>query len=183
MKIKQNVVFFFIFRNLTSGLSRLTIIAVKFHCDEVSVSKISPMIPPSQFNIYENRFKFNLISGYQITTHHCIGYNSLVIISCPWSFSDNYNLLFHNWNSADIWNPSSWKKINPTKSTLMARFMGQTWGPSVADRTQVGHMLAPWTVLAGNSTAADGRPSAAMLFFQFTQNIPASVPDRLTLLP
>ena len=30
-----------------------------------------------------------------------------------------------------------------------ARFVGPTWGPSGADRTQVGHMLAPWTLLSG----------------------------------
>ena len=28
--------------------------------------------------------------------------------------------------------------------SLIARFMGPTWGPSGADRTQVGHMLVPW---------------------------------------
>ena len=33
--------------------------------------------------------------------------------------------------------------------TLIARFMGPTWGPSEADRTQVGPMLAPWTLLSG----------------------------------
>ena len=32
---------------------------------------------------------------------------------------------------------------------LIARFMGPTWGPSGADRTQVGPMLAPWTLLSG----------------------------------
>ena len=31
---------------------------------------------------------------------------------------------------------------------LIARFMGPTWGPSGADRTQVGHMLALWTLLS-----------------------------------
>ena len=31
---------------------------------------------------------------------------------------------------------------------LIARFMGPTWGPSGADRTQVGPMLAPWTLLS-----------------------------------
>ena len=35
------------------------------------------------------------------------------------------------------------------KSSLIARFMGPTWGPSGADRTQVGPMLAPWTLLSG----------------------------------
>ena len=33
--------------------------------------------------------------------------------------------------------------------TLRARFVGPTWGPSGADRTQVGPMLAPWTLLSG----------------------------------
>ena len=33
--------------------------------------------------------------------------------------------------------------------TLIARFIGQTWDPSRADRTQVGPMLAPWTLLSG----------------------------------
>ena len=28
-------------------------------------------------------------------------------------------------------------------------FMGPTWGLSGADRTQVGPMLAPWTLLSG----------------------------------
>ena len=32
--------------------------------------------------------------------------------------------------------------------TLIARFVGPTWGPSGADRTQVGPMLAPWTLLS-----------------------------------
>ena len=33
--------------------------------------------------------------------------------------------------------------------TLIARFIRPTWGPSGADRTQVGPMLAPWTLLSG----------------------------------
>ena len=33
--------------------------------------------------------------------------------------------------------------------SLIARFLGPTWGPSGADRTQVGPMLAPWTLLSG----------------------------------
>ena len=33
--------------------------------------------------------------------------------------------------------------------TLIARFMGPTWGPSGANRTQVVPMLAPWTLLSG----------------------------------
>ena len=34
-------------------------------------------------------------------------------------------------------------------TTLIARFMGPTWGPSGAVRTQVGTMLFPWTLLSG----------------------------------
>ena len=34
---------------------------------------------------------------------------------------------------------------------LIARFMGPTYGPSGADRTQVGPMLTPWTLLSGRS--------------------------------
>ena len=33
---------------------------------------------------------------------------------------------------------------------LITRFMGPTWGPSGADRTQVGPMLAPWNLLSGS---------------------------------
>ena len=32
--------------------------------------------------------------------------------------------------------------------TLTATFVGPTWGPAGADRTQVGSMLAPWTLLS-----------------------------------
>ena len=33
--------------------------------------------------------------------------------------------------------------------SLIARFMGPTWGPSGADRTQVGPMLVPGILLSG----------------------------------
>ena len=36
-------------------------------------------------------------------------------------------------------------------TSLIARFMGPTWGPSGADRTQVGPMLDTWTLLSGVS--------------------------------
>ena len=37
------------------------------------------------------------------------------------------------------------------KTSQIARFMVPTWGPSGADRTQVGPMLAPWTLLSGTA--------------------------------
>ena len=36
-------------------------------------------------------------------------------------------------------------------TSLIARFTGPTWGPSGADRTQVGPLLDPWTLLFGVS--------------------------------
>ena len=36
-------------------------------------------------------------------------------------------------------------------TTQIARFMGPTWGPPGADRSQVGPMLAPWTLLSGKT--------------------------------
>ena len=41
----------------------------------------------------------------------------------------------------------------PTGTTQIAWFMGPTWGPSGADRTQVGPILAPWTLLSGKHLA------------------------------
>ena len=38
------------------------------------------------------------------------------------------------------------------ETTLITRFLGPTWGPSGADSTQVGPILAPWTLLSGNWT-------------------------------
>ena len=40
---------------------------------------------------------------------------------------------------------------NFSQISLIARFMGPTWGPSEADRTQVGPMLAPCSLLSGLS--------------------------------
>ena len=40
-------------------------------------------------------------------------------------------------------------QINTMRTPLIARFMGPTWGPSGAARTQVGPMLASWTLLSG----------------------------------
>ena len=39
--------------------------------------------------------------------------------------------------------------IHINEPSLIAKFMGPTWGPAGAERTQVGPMLAPWTLLSG----------------------------------
>ena len=46
--------------------------------------------------------------------------------------------------------PLGWL-IHHSIRSLIARVMGPTWGPSGADRTQMGPMLAPWTLLFGMS--------------------------------
>ena len=52
------------------------------------------------------------------------------------------------------WQPGT---IKWTMYSLLARFMGTTWGPSGAGWTQVGLMLAPWTLLSGNCCFALSR--------------------------
>ena len=44
----------------------------------------------------------------------------------------------------------------------ISRFMGPTWGPRGDDRTQVGPMLAPWTLLSGIFSC--------FIFFRFQSN-------------
>ena len=53
-------------------------------------------------------------------------------------------------------------------TTLIARFMGQAWGPSGADRTQVGPMLVPWTLLSGYMCSAISTPPP---FFRSLENL------------
>ena len=69
------------------------------------------------------------------------------------------------------------KKSDPsyfavTEDTLITIFTGPTWGPSGADRTQVGPMLAPWTLLSRTTKltlincAATDPPSFQKLFHE-----------------
>ena len=51
----------------------------------------------------------------------------------------------------NTWTPYSGYQPSTMILPLIARFMGPTWGPSGGDRTQVGPMLAPWTLLSGSS--------------------------------
>ena len=56
-------------------------------------------------------------------------------------------LEFTRENAASIM--CAWKSCEKSIIYQRARFMGPTWGPSGTDRTQVGPMLAPWTLLSG----------------------------------
>ena len=58
--------------------------------------------------------------------------------------------------------------------TLIARFMGPTWGPSGTDRTQVGPMLALWTLLSGK---------ISYVISVFTQTLIYALPDDYSQKP
>ena len=49
----------------------------------------------------------------------------------------------------ELWTAAHFTQVFHHNPSLIARFMGPTWGPSGADRTQVGPMLAPWILLSG----------------------------------
>ena len=51
--------------------------------------------------------------------------------------------------SYKAWNNIKLGDRLPYMRSLITRFMGPTWGPSGADRTQMGPTLAPWTLLSG----------------------------------
>ena len=60
-----------------------------------------------------------------------------------------FNIMIHN--TIDSWTVqyNSYMMRSSVMTSLITSFMGPTWGPSGADRTQVGPMLAPWTLLSG----------------------------------
>ena len=90
--------------------------------------------PVSQTNTTINKtiilaYKTSLI-GWQITLswlHVIIEYCSLILVN---------GMQYHD------------KDQMARLPAPIARFMGLTWGPSGANRTQVGPMLAPWTLLS-----------------------------------
>ena len=47
------------------------------------------------------------------------------------------------------WTGAYHNTVHSFKAPQIAKSMGPTWGPSGADRTQMGPMLAPWTLLSG----------------------------------
>ena len=64
--------------------------------------------------------------------------------------------------------------ITPPMYTLITRFMGPSWGPPGDDRTQVGPMLAPWTLLSGYTF------TYILSFHRFMPSVRA-LPDQIKL--
>ena len=54
-----------------------------------------------------------------------------------------------------------------SKATLIARFMGPTWGPSGADTTEAGPMLAPWILLSGQDYINTGNNHNNLFYNDF----------------
>ena len=59
-----------------------------------------------------------------------------------------YQLFPEENNRSPVDSPYNGPVIHKPFPSQIAKFMGPTWGPSGADRTQVGPMLAPWTLLS-----------------------------------
>ena len=66
-----------------------------------------------------------------------------------------------HWNSTSIKSAKKCIRNDRPKQTQIPIFMGPTWGPPGSCRPQMGPMLAPWTLLSGDSPHA--RPSASVV--------------------
>ena len=74
-----------------------------------------------------------------VSLYHGVSYISQLIVI--------YHLILWSHNTCHMHVHLSYADIS-----LRARFIGPTRGPSGADRTQVGPMWAPWTLLSGKSS-------------------------------
>ena len=70
-----------------------------------------------------------------------------IIFPVLYAWSKRISQLIHVVVVLKVWFLKAWYRL-----TLITRFMGPTWGPSRANRTQVGPMLAPWILLSGKFT-------------------------------
>ena len=61
-----------------------------------------------------------------------------------WRANQHMRLAWLTWGGIIIYWPGKSQEVVPDN-----KFIGPTWGPSGADRTKVGTMLAPWTLLSG----------------------------------
>ena len=71
---------------------------------------------------------------------------------------------------------ASWEQVWMC-TPLIARFMGPTWGPAGADRTQVGPMLAPWTLLSGSISFFTSNSVIFVYFIFIIWNLILSIVD------
>ena len=89
--------------------------------------------------------------SYAVWLQCCLGLNVLIylVLRSKYYFTTRsfpWQLLY--WPIPLPYQQQPWHRLFWI-SALIARFMGPTWGPSGADRTQVGPMFVPWTLLSG----------------------------------
>ena len=138
----------------------MTIEILETRCLILQLVLYLPMLCLCIFRLYKDQFRDQYMyeSVWQIHQwlFHCKS-NSKAMYFNP-NYDEGITIKFCSWHDirvlltcAKIDNDLiAWKWINKSHSiTLITRFMGPIWGPSGADRTQVGPMLAPWTLLSG----------------------------------
>ena len=92
---------------------------------------------------------FGYISVVEPGLHYCIRFENITvankgvdIVVRPKQVATPQSTIFH------IWVPDLQVSCSELKAaTLIARFVGPTWGPPGAGRTKVGRVLATWTLL------------------------------------
>ena len=109
------------------------------HCSMVLISRASH---GNRDKVIQCRFK-TWISHYNhkqwdAITHQ--SWNSMML-----KLEHECVITFHTKNGG-----CDYLSMSLSQLTLITSFMEPIWGPSGADRTQVGPMLVPWTLLSGN---------------------------------
>ena len=111
---------------------------------------------------YLNQYRViihTLIHGYFVLSlsmliwEHYTVITELTISTIGSSNSNNGAIPHEGYGSMTM--PCAW--IFNNKATLIARFMGPTWGPPGANRTLVGPILAPLSLLSGKTMLAQKR--------------------------
>ena len=74
----------------------------------------------------------------------------IVLVDLRGSPIATINYTWRGHRGDDIWLGPTWDMVSLGVNPLIARFMGPTWGPSGAERTHVGPMLAPCILLSGS---------------------------------
>ena len=68
---------------------------------------------------------------------------------CPLACFILPGIQYHTWHDTTRHDTTRHDTTRHDIRSLIVRFMGPKWGPSEADKTQIGPMLAPWTLLYG----------------------------------
>ena len=105
---------------------------------------------------------------YDVALLSCLSLAEPIPKIIPWMLCLFYDpVVPTNSTSSDILSPGRVRYLDTIDVflvCLMARFMGPTWGPSGAHRTQVGLMFAPWTLLSGYTIYYTNKSISSKIF-------------------